>query len=67
MSHKMIQLQRNVDRRRSKRANLAELTRWCLSILALAGSRAMAVGEQPKIPGIMLPELTKVTPEMCEK
>ena len=53
--------------RRSKRAGLAELTRWGLIFLALASGLLSAIGEEPKIPGIMLPELTKVTPEMVAK
>ena len=36
-------------------------------LLALVVGCASAVGEEPKIPGIMLPELTKVTPEMIAK
>jgi hypothetical protein len=38
-----------------------------LVLLTLAGSLAIAAGEELKIPGIMLPELTKVTPEMMAK
>lgn len=37
---------------------------FCLILLAFAGAMAAAAAEAPKIPGIMLPELAKVTPEM---
>ncbi len=36
----------------------------CLAALSLFYGAGAAVGDEPKIPGIMLPELTKVTPEM---
>ena len=36
----------------------------CLILLALSGGMVAVADEAPKIPGIMLPELTKVTPEM---
>jgi len=38
-----------------------------IMLLALVVGCASAVGEEPKIPGIMLLELTKVTPEMIAK
>ena len=38
-----------------------------IMLLALVVGCASAVGEEPKIPSIMLPELTKVTPEMISK
>jgi hypothetical protein len=38
-----------------------------LVLLTLAGSLAISAGEELKIPGVMLRELTKVTPEMMAK
>ncbi|MEI7732102.1 MAG: ThuA domain-containing protein [Verrucomicrobiota bacterium] len=43
------------------------LSRSFLILLTLASGMAAAAEEEPKIPGIMLPELTKVTPEMVTK
>ncbi|MCX5682343.1 MAG: ThuA domain-containing protein [Planctomycetota bacterium] len=60
MTHK----QRNADRIRSRCAGLAELSYSFFILLALASGMAMAAGEESKIPGIMVPELATVTPEM---
>ncbi len=63
----MTHNKRTEDRIRSSRAGLAGLFRICLNLVVLVGAMSAAVGEEPKIPGIMQPELTKVTPEMITK
>ena len=39
----------------------------CLVVLSLCWGAVAAMGDEPKIPGIMLPELTTVTPELVAK
>ena len=55
------------DHVRSPRTGFARRFRWSLFLPTLLGCIAEAAGAEPAIPGIMLPELTKVTPEMIAK
>lgn len=63
----MNHIRQAVGHIRTRRTGPAMSSRTGVLVMVFAVAMSAAVAEEPKIPGIMQPELTKVTPEMIAK